>query len=218
MSLSNILFNSLAVKLKLETLQIEEEILYTEKLLKKVSSLKKLKENNYKNLNFKKPLSVGEDVKSDNDFFVMYIINISFLRANTTIHVSDIKGNIKLFYTAGSVDLAGKQKKQRSLAVSRLISLLVKKATFLKKKPLALHLNNVTFHKPLIVNKLKRNFFVKIIKSFNQAPYNGCRKKKIRRKKYAKNLRKMERWLSGLKRQIVNLLRFLIVGSNPTLS
>jgi hypothetical protein len=28
----------------------------------------------------------------------------------------------------------------------------------------------------------------------------------------------MERWLSGLKRQIVNLLRFLIVGSNPTRS
>ena len=95
MSLSNILFNSLAVKLKLETLQIEEEILYTEKLLKKVSSLKKLKENHYKNLNFKKPLNVGGDVKSDDDFFVMYIINISFLRANTTIHVSDIKGNIK---------------------------------------------------------------------------------------------------------------------------
>jgi hypothetical protein len=30
MSLSNILFNSLAVKLKLETFTIEEEILYTE--------------------------------------------------------------------------------------------------------------------------------------------------------------------------------------------
>ena len=28
----------------------------------------------------------------------------------------------------------------------------------------------------------------------------------------------LERWLSGLKRQTVNLLRFLIIGSNPILS
>lgn len=190
MNLANILFNSITSKLKLETLQIEEDIFYTEKLLKKVSTLKKLKEKNCKNLSLKKNKTNLKTIRSIDDFFVMYIISISFLKANTTINVSDIKGNIKLFYTAGSVELAGKQKRQRSLAISRLISQLVKKAKFLKNKPIALHLNNITFHKPLIVNKLKRNFFIKLIKSFNQAPYNGCRKKKIRRKKYAKKLRK----------------------------
>ena len=86
------------------------------------------------------------------DFIVMYIINISFLKANTTIHVSDIKGNIKLFYSAGSVGLTGKQKKKRRVAVIKLISLLLKKATFLGNKPIALHLNNVNFY--LIVGEL----------------------------------------------------------------
>ena len=58
------------------------------------------------------------------DLMVMYIITISFLKANTTIHVSDIKGNTKLFYSAGSVNLTGKQKRKRRIAVSKLISLL----------------------------------------------------------------------------------------------
>jgi ribosomal protein S11 len=173
MILSNVLFNSVITKLKLEVSGLEEEKFYAKNLLTKVSLLKELKENNqYKNL------SVDKKISDDENFFVMYIISISFLKANTTIHVSDIKGNIKLFYTAGSVNLTGKQKRQRGIAIARLISLLSKKATFIGKKPIALHLTNVLSHKSLIVNKLKRNFFIQVVRSFNQAPYNGCRKKK----------------------------------------
>ena len=65
----------------------------------------------------------------------------------------------------------------------------MKKASFLGKKPVALHLNNVNFYQNLIVNKLKQTFYIKVIKSFNQAPYNGCRKKKVRRKKYTKKFK-----------------------------
>jgi ribosomal protein S11 len=190
MGLSNILFDSVSNSLQLETLQLKEEAVYSKKLLHKVSSLKELKKNNYRILKAEKATNLNSALTVPENFLVMYVISISFLKANTTIEVSDIKGNLKLFYTAGTVNLAGKQKKKRSLAVSRLISLIVKKATFLTKKPLAVHLNNVTFYKPLIVSKLKRNFFIRIIKTFNQAPFNGCRKKKIRRKKYAKKIRK----------------------------
>ena len=119
----------------------------------------------------------------------MYIINISFLKANTTIHISDIKGNLKLFYSAGSVNLTGKQKRKRRISVSKLISLLLKKATFLTTEPVALHLNNINFHKNFIISRLKRVLYIRIIKSFNQAPYNGCRKKKLRRKKYTKKIK-----------------------------
>jgi ribosomal protein S11 len=189
MTLSNILLNSIADQLKLETSQIQEEIFYNKKLLNKVSSLKKLKEKNYKSLSLNKNTDIKKS-RLTNDFFISYTITISFLRANTNIHVSDIKGNIKLSYTAKSVNLVGKQKRRRNIAVTKLISLLVKKAQFLKNKPIAVHLNNVTFHKFLIISKLKKNFLIKTIKSFNQAPYNGCRKKKQRRKKYANKLRK----------------------------
>jgi len=105
------------------------------------------------------------------------------------IHVSDTKGNLKLFYSAGSVELSGKQKRKRRVAISKLISLVLKKAKFLNRKPIALHLSNVNFYKNLIVRRLKRNLYVKVIRILNQTPYNGCRKRKLRRKKYTKRFK-----------------------------
>ena len=189
MNLSNTLFTHLANKLKLETSLLQKEKLYVENLLNQVIYLKKLKANDYKNLGVKKStIHYNREINAQ-DFMVVYIINISFLKANTTIHVSDINGNLKLFFSAGSVELTGKQKKKRRIAVAKLISLLLKKASFLGRKPIALHLNNVNFYKNLIVRKLKRNLYIKVIKIFNQTPYNGCRKKKLRRKKYTKKFK-----------------------------
>merc|ERR1712166_979061 len=133
------------------------------------------------------------------DFMVAYIISISFLKANTAIHISDTQGNLKLFYSAGTVDLSGKQKKKRRVAVSKLISLVLKKATFLGQKPIALHLNNVNFYKNLIVRKLKRNLYIKLIKVLNQTPYNGCRKKNCEEKNIRNDLNKLLKiyWRNG---------------------
>ena len=191
MNLSSTLFDNLANKLKLETSLLQKEKFYVKNVLSQVAYLKKLKANEYKNLGVSKFIIHNNKRKETNpqDFMVMYIINISFLKANTTIHVSDIQGNLKFFYSAGSVELTGKQKRKRRIALSKLISLLLKKATFLGSKPIALHLNNVNFYKNLIVRKLKRNLYIKIIKIFNQTPYNGCRKKKLRRKKYTKKFK-----------------------------
>jgi ribosomal protein S11 len=189
MNLSNTFFSNLANKLKLETSLLQEEKFYVKNLLNQVIYLKKLKTNDYKSLGVKKfGISNNREINLQ-DFMIMYVINISFLKANTTIHVSDTQGNLKLFYSAGSVALTGKQKKKRRIAVSKLISLLLKKANFLGQKPIALHLNNVNFYKNLIVRKLKRNLYIKIIKIFNQTPYNGCRKRKLRRKKYTKKFK-----------------------------
>lgn len=188
MTLSNTFFNTIANKLQLKTSLLNEERFYIENLLNRIDYLKKLKENDYKTLSVKKS-HYNKVVENDQNLIVMYIVGISFLKANTTIHVSDIKGNIKLFYSAGSVGLTGKQKKKRRVAVSKLISLLIKKATFLNKKPIALHLTNVNFYNSLIISKLKKNLYIRVIKSFNQAPYNGCRKKKLRRKKYTKKFK-----------------------------
>jgi ribosomal protein S11 len=188
-NLSNTLFNNLANKLKLETSLLQKEKLYINNLQNQVTYLKKLKENDYKSLSVKKFFLENTKEINSQDFMIMYIINISFSKANTTIHISDIQGNLKLFYSAGSVDLSGKQKRKRRVAISKLISLMLKKATFLSNKPIALHLVNVNYYKNLIVHKLKRNLYIKIIKIFNQTPYNGCRKKKFRRKKYIKKFR-----------------------------
>ena len=189
MALTNTLFRNITNKLKLETSLLETEKVYVKSLLDQALYLKKLKETHSKDLSVKKSIFANDKKTNLQDFVVAYIISISFLKANTTIHVSDTKGNLKLFYSAGSVELSGKQKRKRRIAISKLISLVLKKATFLGQKPVALHLNNVNFYKTLIVRKLKRNLYIKIIKILNQTPYNGCRKKKLRRKKYTKRFK-----------------------------
>jgi ribosomal protein S11 len=184
MNLSNILFNNISNKLKLTLL--EKEKFYIKNLFNQINQLEQIKKKNYKELGQK---SMENNNFLKQDLTVYYIINISFLKANTTIHLSDIKGNIKLFYSAGDIGLKGKQKTKRRIAISKLIVILLKKAPFVNKKPVALHLNNIKFYKRLITKQLKRNLFIKIIKSFNLTPYNGCRKRKIRRKKHTKKMK-----------------------------
>ena len=119
----------------------------------------------------------------------MYVINIIFLKTNITVQVSNAKGNLKLFYSAGMIDFSGKQKKKQRVAVSKLISLIFKKATFLDRKPIALHLHNVNACKNLIVHKFKLNTYIKTMKINNKIPYNGCKRKKLRRKKNIKRFK-----------------------------
>ena len=118
---------------------------------------------------------------------ITYIIDVKFTRSNTFLHVTDFAGNLKFFYSAGSVNYTGKNKKARYAVFRDLYRVLVSKLSFLAGKPVALHLTNVTQNKIWLIKKLKKRFFVVSIRSFNSYPHNGCRKRKIRRKKFAKS-------------------------------
>ena len=50
--------------------------------------------------------------------------------------------------------------------------------------PLAIHFKNVDFNMFRFLKKLKKKFFITVVKRFDQYSYNGCRTKKIRRKKF----------------------------------
>lgn len=189
MNLPDILFNNLTNRLQLDTHLFRKEKDYIENLSNRIDYLRELKKQNYKDLSTVEFVENGRKQSIEQDLMIMYIINVSFLKANTTIHVSDIKGNIKLFYSAGTVGLTGKQKRKRRVAIMKLISLLLRRANFLNNKPVAIHLNNVNFYQSLIVNKLKQVLFIKVVKSFNRSPYNGCRKPKVRRKKHTKKFK-----------------------------
>lgn len=122
------------------------------------------------------------------DLLIFYVINITFLRANTIIQLSDARGKSILFFNAGDVGLVGKQKRQRKLATTRLIQLLFTKIPHLTTFPVAVHLKNVRAHKVSILEHLKKFSLIRIVRNFTQIPYNGCRKKKIQRKKYTRNI------------------------------
>jgi ribosomal protein S11 len=185
--LSNTLHNIATTKLKTDFLKLKKEKFYLQILTEKLSFLKT--NSDFKKFSLNRIPCNFKKLLGKEKCLIVYVITVTFLKANTNINVSDIKGNVKLSFTSGSVNLVGKQKKNRLKSVSRLVSLLAKKATFLKNYPVAVHLHNVSSYKFLILKKLKFNFFIRLVKSFNLAPYNGCRKKKVRRKKYVKKFK-----------------------------
>jgi len=158
---------------------------YLQKLKEKIRLLKDLKEKNYKNL---RPLTPSPKFSKPliNSRLVVYIIDISFSRTNTLLHVMDSSGKLKFFYSAGSFKISGKQKKLRTIVFRNLYRVLVSNLKFLKLKPVALHLKNVGPDKFWIIKKLKKKFYIKVVRNFDSFPHNGCRKKKKRRKKVKK--------------------------------
>lgn len=154
---------------------------YLEKMQNEVNVLRELNEVNYKKVNsqfFITPMS------SSSTTFVIYIIEISFSKKNTLFHVSDFLGNIKFFYSAGSFQQKGKGKLARSIILRKFYRILVSKFKFVRKVPIAIHFKNVDSNMFWFLKKLKKKLFITIVKHFNRHPYNGCRKKKIRRKKF----------------------------------
>ncbi len=157
---------------------------YLKNLKTKMSLISNIKENNYKSLY--SLLYANKNSFSCEENLVYYIIDISFSRSNTFIHVMDFAGKLKFFYSAGNFNYSGKSKRSRYAVFKSLYRVLVSKLKFLNGKPVALHLKNVGHNKFWIVKKLKKRFFIKCVKSFNLYPHNGCRKRKMRRKKFKK--------------------------------
>lgn len=187
MSLSQTLLTILCKKLKVQSSLLNEEIHHIKILKEQVNYLKKIKENNYRDVFHKE--SLNNTNSTNQSLIIVYIITISFLKANTTVSLSDAYGVVKLSYSAGDIGLSGKQKRKRRIAISKLFTLIFQKVDSLKRKPIAIHMNNVGSHKNFILTKLKKVFYVRVIKNFTLLPYNGCRKRKLRRKKYTKRFK-----------------------------
>ena len=152
---------------------------YSKKLKTKINLLTNTKEKNYKNLNF---LLTNKNLFLQN-VIVSYVIYISFTRGNTWLHIANSFGKLKLFCSAGNLFFIKNKKKTRIPVLKSIMYFLLKKSKFLFNKPVILHLNNVKFRKFWILKKFKTKFCIKGVKIFNSYVYNGCRKKKIRRKK-----------------------------------
>ena len=161
--------------------KIKEKKIFTKTLKKQTILLDRIKKKNYKRLKLEMN---SEPYSLKNESLLSYIVTISFLETNTFLHVVNPNGNPIFFCSAGSFKYKGKQKKLRFLIFQSLFKVLVSKLSFLDKKPIALHLNNVDSNKPWILKKLNKRFFIKVIKNYNMYPLNGCRKSKKRRKKF----------------------------------
>jgi ribosomal protein S11 len=153
---------------------------YLNNLQNKLTKIKKLKNNNYQILNY-------NSLKFYLNYYnpiIKYIIKIVFSKTNTLLHIMDFEGNLIFFCSAGSMQYKGKRKKARYMVFRSFFKCIISKLKFLKSQPIALHLQNVQTNKIQLIRLLKKKLYIKIIKNFTIYPYNGCRKKKVQRKKF----------------------------------
>lgn len=123
---------------------------------------------------------------------ISYIVSIKLLTTNTFVNINNIKGNPKLFYSAGMLNLQKLQKtRQPKAAITLLRALLLRSKPF-KQKPVAIHFSNLFFnHQSYIFKKLSQKIFAKLAISNISKPHNGCRLKKKKRIKIRTRAKKL---------------------------
>ena len=159
---------------------------YIRQLKNKITLLNHIKKNKHKVLNselFK--ISKNFPIKKISE--VSYILDFSFSKTNTTLHVMDCSGKTKFFYSAGLFYFKGKQKKLQSHAIlKKFYKILVSDLSFLKSSKIAIHFKNknINYKISWFLKKLREKFFIAVVKFFTVYPYNGCRRKKQKKKKF----------------------------------
>ena len=153
---------------------------------------------------------------------------------NTILYLSDIKGTIKFFCSAGTLKMNKKQKTKKMSVILKLIKFMLPKINFVSNNDLiALHLKNFNKHLSLFVlNFLFKYKNIGMVKINNNQPHNGCRPKKLKRKKRQRINFETKRdseeitffegmtFFEGLTERFkvanCKFVGFPIVGSNPT--
>jgi ribosomal protein S11 len=171
----------------LNNIHLKKKSAYSKKLIKSIDQLKTLlnEKQNYtkSNIFLKKSTERQSSTVLKRGSIVLYSICFSFSAVNTFLYVTDALGKLKFRFSAGLLNFKGKLKKSRFQILKLFFKELQKlKISFIKNKPIALHLENVGSYRHLIVRNLKRKFFIRIIKNYQVHSYNGCKKKKKLRK------------------------------------
>lgn len=161
---------------------INKKKLYIQGLKKKIASVKTIKKYFYKEIN---SLLFYKTNKTTN--VIRYVIIFTFSKKNTSLHVMNSLGELKYFCSAGVLSFIKKAKLARKSIIKAMIWVLAMKFRDLHWMPIALHLVNIsTSIKRQIKEKIGKMFSKQCIRNFNINCYNGCRRKKVSRKKFKK--------------------------------
>lgn len=113
-------------------------------------------------------------------------VSLKFTISNTLVSATTSSGDPLISFSAGLVGLKSRQKVDRQKAVT---SLLIKMDKHLRNIGIdqnvlvSLHLTNIGQNTRFVVGVAKLLFLIVSVKSLERTPFNGCRKKKLRRKK-----------------------------------
>lgn len=135
---------------------------------------------------------VDDNQRLTDELNVTYILVVVFSLKNTRVLLLNSSGQLIRSYSGGFAGFKNQQKTARQLVVRKILALL--KPMYLNNvvdsTTVSLHLYNVGDKKSGIVKLVSQFFLVSSIKLFNSIPYNGCKKKKLRRKKFSRQIRR----------------------------
>lgn len=123
--------------------------------------------------------------KGFNQNTIRYVINIISFSSNTIINVTDVNGTVLVSISEGSIDLSKDSKKSQRTSVLKILKVLLAKAGFIKNKAVAVNFKNVKrYQESFFIKVLKPKIFIKSVQSFTLLPHNGCRPRKLKRRKF----------------------------------
>jgi hypothetical protein len=175
-------------------LQIKNDIKHSKFIVDRIYNYKKLNEKLKKNKtiveNFAntKVLITAERFPGLNaSDLIKYVLGVSFLKKNIIMYIGSANGQLKYHCSAGFIKLSKNQKVKIPLVLIKLTKIVSIKLPSLTDIPTALHLNNVPKSLQLFFEPVfKTQFLIVQLNSFKLFSHNGCRPKKLKRKKRKK--------------------------------
>lgn len=119
--------------------------------------------------------------------FINYILKMDFNNSNIKINLLSCKGN-SLFKNSSGILGYKSSNKSSKIALNAIIKKIKFKTQKYRHFPFSIHLLGVKFNKRYIIQKFNKFINLKIIKSYNLVPFNGCRPLKKKRKKLKKKI------------------------------
>lgn len=117
-----------------------------------------------------------------------YILKIIFSKSNIMVNVTDVKGLTLMKETIGNLKQFQGSQKTKKIALNLLLRKLKFRFRELKNTAMALQLQGSNRNKIKWSKKVINYFNITKIFSENVHPFNGCKYKKIKRKKFKSRL------------------------------
>lgn len=157
-----------------KALNLTKSIKFKNLILKNENILTFNKFNNDKN-NLQKKMILNKNL-------ITHIIHVNLLNSNIIVNITDLNGIPIIYCSSGIVNFSGSQK-TKHLALQSIINKITYKSKNLNHNKFAIHFKGIKKDRKKIYKKLKKKFEIKTLKVFNLSPHNGCRPRKIKKKK-----------------------------------
>lgn len=127
-------------------------------------------------------LLVKNTNSNNKNFLISYIIEVSYTKTNMFLYLKNPDGKLLVFCSSGFTLKKKRDKENQKVILDIFFDTLIQKKVVLNK-PVALHLMNTGKQRKKIIKKFQKFFYIRVLKIFNLYPHNGCRQRKLKRRK-----------------------------------